>query len=238
MKLMRFFTRRSLVVALGLSIVSSAYAGSFSDVSWERDYSNSPTQDKSGSGTTPSTSGATNSMDTYTFNISTSSTSGTQRQEWKYERRSGYMRMTFYFMINSDYSDDFDRIGIAQNHDDQTGSEGVFSIYQVRKDGDKWVFGVQGDTTDADNGYSTFGTAEIELDTWYKLSVKSYVAGTDDSYERGTLQDYSGTTTLWEENIEGGGDVEGYYKLGAYKLTNGYGPISISYKSIKFWEGE
>ncbi|TCS38765.1 hypothetical protein [Reinekea marinisedimentorum] len=238
MKTFPLLARRSLIFACSLTLVSAAFAGSFSDVTWTQDYSNSPTQDTSGSGTTPSTSGATNSMDTYTFIISTSDSSTTQRQEWKYERRSGLMAMTVYFKINSDYSDDFDKIGIAQNHDDQTGSEGVFAIYQVRKNGSNWEFGVQGDTTDASNSYSTFDTVEIELDTWYKLRVRSYVGGVDDSYENGRLIDSSTGEILWEENIEGGGDDEGYYKIGAYKLTDGYGPISISYKNIQFWEGE
>ena len=225
-------------MACSLSLMSTVYAGSFDDVTWTRDYSNTPTQDKSGSGTTPSTTDATNSQDTYTFIISTSSTSTTQRQEWKYERRSGFMAMTIYFMIDSSYSDDFDKIGIAQNHDDQTDSEGVFAIYQVRQNGSDWEFGVQGDTTDADNSYSSFDTVDIELDTWYKLRIRSYVGGTSDSYENAQLIDSSTDEVLWEEDIEGGGDDEGYYKIGAYKLTDGYGPISISYKYIKFWEGE
>ena len=217
----------------GFFLSSSAYA-QFSGVTWTRDYSNSPTQDKSGSGNTPSTSGATNNLGTYTFRISTSSTSGTQRQEWKYERRDGYMQMQTQFTISSD-DDDFDRIALAQNHDDQTGSEGVFSIYQVRKDGDSYVFGVQGDTTEASNSYSNFDTVEIDLDKEYRLKLRSYVAGTDDSVEIAEL--YDGSTRIWREEIEGGGDVEGYYKIGVYKLTSGYGPVTASFRNTRFWTG-
>lgn len=212
---------------------ASAHA-QFSGVSWARDYSNSPHQDKSGSGSTPSTSGATNNLGTYQFKITTSSTSGTQRQEWQYERRSGYMQMQTEFNISRS-TPDFNKIGLAQNHDDQTGSQGVFSIYQVRKSGNDYYFGVQGDTTEASNGYSTFDTVKIELGKYYRLKLRTYVNGRDDSLEVAEL--YDGSTRIWREEVYGGGDAEGYYKVGAYKLSGGKGPITVDFKRTRFWTG-
>jgi len=133
-------TIASVTLAACLLFTSTASA-QFSGVKWSTDKSNSPEQDKSGSGSTPSTKGATNNSKTFTFKISTSSTSGTQRQEFKYERRKGYAQMQVEFRIDTKYKN-FDRIGLVQNHDDQTGSKGVFSIYQVRKSGSNYVFGV------------------------------------------------------------------------------------------------
>jgi len=217
----------------GLVFATSSHA-QFSGVSWSRDYSNSPVQDKSGSGNTPSTSGATNNMGTYRFRISTSSTSSTQRQEWKYERRSGYMQMQTEFRISSDDTN-FDKIALAQNHDDQTGSQGVFSIYQVRKSGGKYYFGVQGDTTEASNGYSNFDTVEIDLDKYYRLKLRSYVNGRDGSLEVAEL--YDGSTRIWREEVYGGGDTEGYYKIGVYRLSGGKGPVTADFKRTRFWLG-
>lgn len=229
-------TRSPLIVALagGLLFTSSAQA-QFSGVEWSRDNSNTPSQDKSGNGNTPSTSGATNNQDTFQFRITTSSTSGTQRQEWKYERRKGYMQMQTEFRINSG-TNNFDKIAVAQNHDDQNGREGVFSIYQVRKSGSDYVFGVQGDTTEADNGYSKFDTVKIQLGKFYRLKVRSYIAGRSNSVEVAEL--YDGSRRIWRETISGGGDTEGYYKIGVYKLTGGKGPITADFKKTRFWKGE
>lgn len=224
-----------VIVLLYIVSMSNTLAGSFNGVNWVRDYSNSPVQDKSGSGITPSTSGATNNLGTYTFKISSSSTSSTQRQEWKYERRAGYMKMDLFFQLDTSTSN-FDKIGVAQNHDDGTGSSGVFSIYQVRKNGSNWVFGVQGDTTDASNSYSNFDTETISLGKWYRLVIRSYVAETG-AFEIAQLRDGTTDELLWQEQVEGGGDSQGYYKVGAYKLTGGYGPIAINYKNITFYTG-
>ena len=224
---------RSIVLVVGLVFASSSFA-QFSGVKWSRDNSNSPHQDRSGSGTTPSTSNATNNQGTYRFRISTSSTSGTQRQEWQFERRDGYVQMQTEFRISSS-DNNFDKIGLVQNHDDQTGSEGVFSIYQVRKSGSNYVFGVQGDTTEASNGYSPFDTVRISLNKYYRLKLRTFIDGRNNSFEVAEL--YDGSKRIWREEVEGGGDNEGYYKMGVYKLSGGKGPITVDFKNTRFWKG-
>jgi len=224
----------SVTLAACLLFTSSAHA-QFSGVKWSTDKSNTPVQDKSGSGSTPSTSGATNNKKTFTFKISTSSKSGTQRQEFKYERRKGYAQMQVEFRIDTKYKN-FDRIGLVQNHDDQTGSKGVFSIYQVRKSGSNYVFGVQGDTTEAKNSYSKFDTVKIKLGKYYRLKLRSYIAGKSKSVEVAEL--YDGSKRIWREEVKGGGDSEGYYKMGVYKLSSGKGPIQASFKNTRFWTGK
>lgn len=215
-----------------------AIAQNFNNIEWTLDRSNKPSQDRSGSGKTPSTSNATNNQnEVYTFEISTTSTSsGTQRQEFQFERREDYHRFEGEFRINSDQPN-FDRVSIAQTHDDQTGSEGVFSIYQVRRDnGDGYVFGVQGDTTEANNGYSTFDTVSIELDRWYRLETRTYSANRNDSFEIARL--YDGNTLIWTQTIEGGGEDEQYKKVGAYRLTNGSGRVIVDWTDLTFYTGE
>ena len=232
-------TKKSLIKTSVLSLLfvlsPVVSAQSFSGVIWTVDTSNTPEQDKSGSGTTPSTSGATDNRGSYTFKISTSSTTGTQRQEFKYERRDGYNWMSGKFKLSTEYSD-FDKIALAQTHDDKVDSQGVFSIYQVRKDGDDYVFGVQGDTTEADNGYSKFDTVKIELGEEYSISIKTFTNGIDGSYDVANLYDSSGTR-IWQENILGGGDVEQYKKVGVYKLSEGNGPVEVTWRSLKFYTG-
>ena len=223
----------AITLASALLFTSPAHA-QFSGVKWSRDNSNSPEQDKSGKGSTPSTKNATNNQGTYQFKITTSSTSGTQRQEFKYERRKGYMQMQTEFRI-SNSTKNFDKIALAQNHDDQKGSEGVFSIYQVRKSGSSYVFGVQGDTKEANNGYSKFDTVKIKTGKYYRLKVRSYIAGKSNSVEIAEL--YDGNKRIWRETIKGGGDSEGYYKIGVYKLSGGKGPITADFKKTRFWKG-
>ena len=234
-------TTYSLIIKI--SIIAASLIGSsisyaqFDNVRWSRDKSNSPRQDKSGSGNTPSTSGATNNQGEFTFRISTSNSSSTQRQEWRFEDRSGYMHMTTEFKIDSG-DDNFDKISIAQNHDKQTGSVGVFSIYQVRQSGNNLIFGVQGDTASSgvSNGYSTFSTENIDFDEWYRLRIRSFV-DEDDAIEVAELYD-SSNRLLWTETIEYGGDDQGYYKIGAYRLTGGKGPVTVHFRNTKFWTGK
>ena len=99
-------TRKALIKTSVLSLLfvlsPVVSAQSFSGVIWTVDTSNTPEQDKSGSGTTPSTSGATDNRGSYTFKISTSSTTGTQRQEFKYERRYGYNWMSGKFKLSTE----------------------------------------------------------------------------------------------------------------------------------------
>jgi len=222
------------VALVGSLLFTTSAQAQFSGVQWSRDYSNSPHQDKSGSGVTPSTSGATNNLGTFRFKLTSSSTSGVHRQEWQYERRSGFMQMQTEFRISSSQTN-FHKIALAQNHDDQTGSKGVFSIYQVRKSGGKYYFGVQGDTTEANNGYSSFGTVEIKLNRYYRLKLRSHVNGRDDSVEVAEL--YENNVRIWREEVEGGGDNEGYYKIGVYRLTGGRGPVTVDFKRTRFWTG-
>ena len=209
-------------------------AQNFNGVRWNRDRNNSPRQDRDGSGRTPSTNNATNNQRRYTFEITTTSTSSLQRQEWQYERRSGYQHMQLLFRIRGSQPN-FNRVSIAQCHDDQTGSEGVFSIYQVRREGGRYVFGVQGDTTEADNGYSRFDTREINLNTWYRLRLRTRINGRNNSFEIADL--YRGSNRIWTNTIRGGGDNEAYYKLGAYRLTNGSGRVEVQFDNIRFWRG-
>jgi len=229
-------TLATLMTVCSLSI-TSAFAQNFNNIEWTVDRSNTPSQDRDGSGSTPSTSNATNNQnEIYTFEISTTSTSsGLQRQEFQFERREDFHRFEGEFKIDSDQPN-FDRVSLAQTHDDQTGSEGVFSIYQVRKDGNDYVFGVQGDTTEANNGYSTFDTVEIELDRWYRLETRTYSANRDDSFEIARL--YEGNTLIWTETIEGGGEGEQYKKVGAYRLTNGTGRVIVDWADLTFYTGE
>ena len=217
--------------------LTSASARSFEGVTWVQNTTEQPHQDSSGSGITPSTSGAMNNQGRFDFEISTSSTSSTQRQEWKYDRHEGLTRMDLRFRINSKHTN-FHKISIAQCHDDQSGSEGVFSIYQVRREGDKYYFGVQGDVEEADNVYSQFPTTEIKFDTWYSLSIRTNTDGRNNSYEYGAVRDVNnGNKVIWTNTIVGGGDSESYYKLGAYRLTGGEGPFSVSFEQIMFFEG-
>lgn len=226
---------------LSLSVITACAFGSvavhaedFDDVRWSRDRSNTPQQDRDGSGRTPSTRGATDDQGQFQFEISTNRTSTLQRQEFQFERRQGLHRFTGEFRISS-ARPDFDRVSVAQTHDDQTGSEGVFSIYQVRRDGDKYVFGVQGDTREASNGYSTFETVEIELDTWYRLRTSTSSVNRDDTVELAQL--FRGSREIWTETVEGGGENEQYKKAGAYRLTNGSGRVIVDWRDMIFENG-
>jgi len=217
-------------------VVSSAhvFGQDFDGVSWERDRSNTPRQDKDGSGRTPSTRGATDNQGLFTFEITTNR-GGTQRQEFQFERRSGYHRFRGEFRISS-VRPDFDRVSVAQTHDDQTGSAGVFSIYQVRRSGGEYVFGVQGDTTEASNGYSTFSTVAIRLDRWYRLETRTLSSTRDGSFEVAEL--YDGSRRIWSETILGGGENEQYKKVGAYRLTNGSGRVVVDWRDMRFYTGD
>jgi hypothetical protein len=223
-------------VVFSIDSISLVEAQSFANIQWNLDTNNSPRQDKSGSGRTPSTSGATNNQGTFRFEISTTNTSATQRQEFLYERRSGYHRFSGEFQIDS-RQPDFNRVSIAQTHDNQTGSAGVFSIYQVRRSGNGYVFGVQGDTVEARNGYSVFDTVNIELDRWYRLETRTLSSTRDGSFEVGQLFDSNGRL-VWEETIFGGGENQQYKKVGAYRLTNGSGRVIVDWRRMRFYTGQ
>lgn len=235
---MKFFSINILIQTFILKIIficlsANIFAQDFDGVSWERDTSNRPQQDRDGRGRTPSTREATDNQGLFQFEISTNR-SGTQRQEFQYERRSGLHRFSGEFRISS-ARPDFDRVSLAQTHDDQTGSEGVFSIYQVRRSGGNYVFGVQGDTREASNGYSTFSTVDIQLDRWYRLETRTLSLDRRGSFEIGEL--YDGNRRIWSETIVGGGEDEQYKKVGAYRLTNGSGRIIVDWRDMRFYTG-
>lgn len=211
-------------------------SGVYEDVRWTTDTSNTPRQDRDGNGRTPSTSGATDNRGTFQFEISTTSTSELQRQEFQFERRSGLHRFRGEFRMSSDQPN-FDRVSVAQTHDDQTGSEGVFSIYQIRRDGSNYEFGVQGDTREASNGYSTFDTVRVGLDRWYRLEIFTESINRDDTVEIAILSDVSSGDEIWRETIEGGGEGEQYRKAGAYRLTNGSGRVIVDWRRMQHWIG-
>ena len=237
---MRFLSGNDLLKVLVLQVMfvfccNDAFAQNFNGVSWERDRSNTPQQDRGGRGRTPSTRGATNNQGLYTFEISTTREGDLQRQEFQFERRSGLHRFRGEFRIRSSQPN-FDRVSVAQTHDDQTGSEGVFSIYQVRNSGGSYVFGVQGDTREASNGYSTFSTVDIRLDRWYRLETRTLSSSRDGSFEIAEL--YDGNRRIWRETILGGGEDEQYKKVGAYRLTNGSGRVIVDWRDMRFYEGD
>lgn len=237
MKFLNQSKSKNLFVACSLIVasISGVSAQSFSDVEWTVDTSNSPSQDKDGRGRTPSTSGATNDRGLFQFEISTSSTAELQRQEFQFERRQGLHRFSGNFRISSEQPN-FNRVSVAQTHDDQTGSEGVFSIYQVRQEDGEYVFGVQGDTREANNGYSRFDTVEIELDTWYRLHLRTFSDTTDGSFEIAQLFD-SNNRLIWQETVSGGGEEEQYRKVGAYRLTNGSGRVIVDWRNMIHYTG-
>lgn len=223
------------LVVTCLFTTTSSYA-QFSDVRWSTDISNTPQQDRDGNGRTSSTSGATNSRDTFQYEITTTRTSELQRQEFQFERRSDLHRFRGEFRFSSNQPN-FDRVSVAQTHDDQTGSEGVFSIYQVRKNGNNYEFGVQGDTTEADNGYSNFDTVRIELDRWYRLEIRTDSIDRNNTVEVAVLRDVSSGNEIWRETVRGGGEGEQYRKVGAYRLTNGTGRVIVDWRNMQHWVG-
>ena len=228
----------SLAIAATTLFSVASYA-QFGGVRWTSDTVNFPEQDRDGNGRTPSTSGATNNQGTFRFEITTTRTDTLQRQEFQFQRRTGLHRFRGEFRISSEQPN-FDRVSVAQTHDDQTRSEGVFSIYQVRRaDDGGYVFGVQGDTTEASNGYSTFDTVDIELDRWYRLEIRTESIDRDNTVEVAVLRDVSSgnSNEIWRETVRGGGEDEQYRKVGAYRLTNGSGRVIVDWRSMRHWTG-
>lgn len=236
LKLSRIFLPLSIAAVYTFGAVT-AQAEDFNDVNWSADTSNTPQQDRDGNGRTPSTSGATDNQGNFQFEISTTSTSALQRQEFQFERRSGLHRFTGEFRISSDQPN-FNRVSVAQTHDDQTGSEGVFAIYSVRRDGNNYEFGAQGDTTSQgspSNGFSNIPTVDIELDTWYTFRTSTSSTTTDDTVE--TAQLFDGNNEIWTHTFIGGGEDLQYKKVGAYRLTGGSGRIIVDWREMEFETG-
>lgn len=223
------------MVISGLLFTSNTYA-QLDGVEWTRDTENSPGQDKTGSGSTPSTSGATNNQGEFSFEISTSNTDPdiTQRQEWRFDNRSGFHRFRGQFTLDPS-QDNFDKVSVVQTHDLQTGPEGVFSIYQVRQDGDGFVFGVQGDVEEADNSYDSNLTVPIRLGQTYEFEKQSSSTTRDGSIEVAILRENG--NQIWTHTIVGGGQNIQYTKVGAYRLTGGTGRVSVEWSDMEFWNG-
>jgi len=224
----------SLAFGTALLFEMSTASAQFANVDWTRDTSNSPQQDRDGSGRTPGTGGATNSQGRFVFEISTNG-GGLQRQEFQYERRKGLHRFRGDFRIRSSRPN-FNRVSVAQTHDDQTGSRGVFSIYSVRKEGSRYYFGVQGDTTEASNGYSRFDRVRIRLDRWYNLETRTESIDRNNTRELAILRENG--KEIWRERIVGGGENEQYKKVGAYRLTGGSGRAIVEWDNMRFYTGE
>ena len=224
----------SLVLTTAFLFEASTASAQFANVDWSTDGSNTPHQDRDGSGSTPSTSGATNSQARFRFEISTTG-GGLQRQEFQFERRKGLHRFRGDFRIRGSQPN-FNRVSVAQTHDDQTGSEGVFSIYSVRREGNRYFFGVQGDTTEANNGYSTFDRVEIRLDRWYNLETRTESINRNDTRQLAILRENG--KEIWRERVRGGGENEQYKKVGAYRLTGGSGRVIVEWDNMRFQKGE
>lgn len=233
---MKMLSRKSLLVTSLFAISTSVSAGSFDNIEWTLENSyNIAENDSSGCALEPEIS--TSSSESFTFGLTDDSdcNDGTQRDEFKYERRSGYNRIIAYFTIDGTYPD-FNKMGIAQTHDDSTGDTGVFSIYQVREEDGAYIFGVQGDSNEDDNGWDDYDQVEISLDTTYKLVIKTNGLSDGDSYEDANL--YLDDVKVWSSSIEIGGEEEQYKKIGAYQLTGGEGEFHLTWESVKLYTGE
>ncbi len=234
-------------VLISLSVAASctfgaaiAQAEDFDDVSWSRDRSNTPIQDRDNEGRTPSTRGATDNQGDFQFEISTTRIDPDEffRQEFRFENRSGLHRFTGEFRISS-AQPNFNRVSVAQTHDQQNGSVGVFSIYSVRRDGNNYVFGAQGDTSSEQGDQSTnsfsnvsrqVSPVEIELDTWYRLRTSTSSTTVDGTIETAEL--FRGNSRIWTHTFEGGGQNVQYKKAGAYRLTGGSGRVIVDWREM------
>lgn len=222
----------AILTSLLITMSANSSAQTFDSVSWTRDNSNTPTLDVTGCGSAPDVT--TDSSVTLSFELDGCDSDDTQRQEFLYERRTGIHAMvgSFYFT-----APDFEGgISIAQTHDDRTGSDGVFSIYQIREsDGIYYVMPQSDEST-----YNDFDWVQVYPDTSYYMDIQTYSAG-DDSYERARL--YQGTSASgsligdWQITDGSGDDEEQYKKIGAYQLTNSSGAITVVWSGVKFYTG-
>jgi len=224
-----------VTVMLLFSASVTASQNNFNGVKWTVDTSNSPSQDKSGSGFTPSVIDATNSKASFTFKIVNDSKQSDERQEFKFERRKGYHWMSGKFKLSPKYKS-FDKIVLAQTQDDRAGPADVFSVYHVRKSGNHYLFGVYGETKEEDNHFNPLNTVKITLGKEYSLSIKTNTKG-DSSYETARLYDNSGKK-IWQHTIVGGGHRQQYKKVGVYRLPDGHGPVEVTWRRLKFYTGK
>jgi len=233
---MKTISYRSIIVSSLLVLSATATAGSFNDISWTlENEDNLPETDASGCALKPNTSTSTSKSFEFGLTDDSNCIDGKQRDEFKYQRRTGYNRLTGYFTIDGNYSN-FDKMGVAQTHDHSTGDTGVFSIYQVRKENGSYIFGVQGDSNYSNNGWSDYPQVKISLDTRYKLVIKTNGLSNGNSYEDANL--YLDDVKIWSSSIEVGGEQKQYKKIGAYQLTGGEGEFHVKWDSVKLYTGK
>ncbi len=204
-------------------IEATAQNTGFDGVSWKSD-NISYEKDSSGCG----------SISGLTFKLNGCS-SGTQRQENKYARRTGIHAMVGSFRFSSP---DFNGgIAVAQTHDDRTGSDGVFTIYRLHNENGKYYLMPQSD----ESYYDDFSWARVYADTDYYMDIQTW-SDAGDSFERARLwRGTSSSGTLLKEWIidDGSGDDdEMYKKIGAYQLTSSSGSITVTWKNVKFFTGQ
>ena len=169
----------------------------------------------------------------------------TDRQEYKMFRRAGYHSMIGTFSISADTNFD-GGVSIAQTHDDGTGSDGVFSIYQINTLGtsDDLFFGLQ---TDESDSVDDFPTVLIRPETDYYVDIQTYSDGSN-SFERARLwEGTSSNGTLLETWIvnDGSGDRgEGedadsqYKKIGSYMLSStNVADFGVTWDNVEFYTG-
>jgi len=225
---------KTIIVSSLFVFSAAAAAGSFNNISWTlENEDNLPETDASGCALKPSTS----KSKVFKFGLTGKSNciDGKQRDEFKYQRRTGYNRLIGYFTIDGTYPN-FNKMGVAQTHDHSKSNIGVFSIYQVRKENDSYIFGVQGDSNYSNNGWSDYPQAKISLDTRYKLVIKTNGLSNGNSYEDATL--YLDDEKIWSSSIEVGGEQKQYKKIGAYQLTGGGGEFHVTWDSVKLYTGK
>ena len=213
---------------------SSITNTNFTDVSWVQDVNNVPDVEEYGCGDAPSSS--TSTTETFTFTL-TGCTSGTQRQEFKYERRVGLHSMEGVFRFSGANFTEDNGISIAQTHDDRTGSDGVFSIYRLHNHGGG-SYSIMPQTDES--SYRDFEWATVSPDTDYYMDIQTWSDGSD-SFERARL--WLGTSAEgeplanWLINDGSGDDVEQYKKIGAYALTGAYGELTVQWSNVRLFTG-
>lgn len=151
----------------------------------------------------------TGNVDGLNFTISSTSTTSEQRAERRYQTFStGSRQFEGYVRVNSLGGD---RISLKQTFQDGVGP---WNIISVKKPGS--LYETMGGATLS--SYSIGSTIRINTVT-YTGSDKVAV------YINGSMK----------EEIYGGAGAY-YDKFGAYRTNSGYGPISVTWSNIRFWQ--
>lgn len=143
------------------------------------------------------------------FTITSTSTSTEQRAERRYQTFStGSRQFEGYVKVNSLGGD---RICLKQTFQDGVGP---WNMIAVKKPGS--LYEVQGGATLS--SYSIGSTIRINTVTYTGSDkVAVYING-----------------SMVEEITGGAGNY--YDKFGAYRTNSGYGPVSVTWSSIRFWQ--